>query len=41
MGYVHDQVLDGPRPQLRDLFPKEAFELSLPLPKMHEIVYNF
>jgi 4,5-dihydroxyphthalate decarboxylase len=41
VGYVHDQVLDGPRPQLEDLFPKEAFELELPLPKMHEIKYDF
>ena len=41
VGYVHGQVLTGPRPQLRDLFPKEAFELQLPLPRMHEIEYNF
>jgi 4,5-dihydroxyphthalate decarboxylase len=41
VGYVHDQVLDGKRPQLEDLFPKEAFELELPLPKMHEIKYEF
>jgi 4,5-dihydroxyphthalate decarboxylase len=41
VGYVHDQVLDGKRPQLEDLFPKEAFELELPLPKMHEIKYDF
>jgi 4,5-dihydroxyphthalate decarboxylase len=41
VGFVHDQVLGGPRPQLRDLFPKEAFELELPLPRMHEIEYNF
>src|SRR6185437_5736375 len=41
VGFVHDQVLDGPRPQLRDLFPKEAFELQLPLPRYHAIKYNF
>jgi 4,5-dihydroxyphthalate decarboxylase len=41
VGYVHDQVLDGPRPQLKDLFAKEAFELELPLPTMHEIKYDF
>jgi 4,5-dihydroxyphthalate decarboxylase len=41
VGFVHDQVLDGPRPQLRDLFPKEAFELELPLPRYHDIKYNF
>ena len=41
VGYVHDQVLDGPRPQLSDLFPKEAFELALPLPRYHAIEYNF
>ena len=41
VGFVHDQVLDGPRPQLKDLFAKEAFELELPLPKMHEIRYDF
>ncbi len=41
VGFVHDQVLDGPRPQLEDLFPKEAFQLELPLPKLHEIKYDF
>ena len=35
--YVHDQVLTGPRPKLEDLFPKEAFELKLPLPMVHPI----
>src|SRR5579864_2707032 len=39
--FVHDQVLDGPRPALRDLFPKQAFELKLPLPKFHPIKYGF
>jgi 4,5-dihydroxyphthalate decarboxylase len=39
--YVHDQVLSGPRPRLEDLFAKEAFELELPLPQMHEIEYDF
>ena len=41
VGYVHDQVLDGPRPKLEDLFAKESFQLELPLPKMHEIKYDF
>ena len=41
VGYVHDQVLTGPRPKLEDLFPREAFELELPLPKRHPIVYDF
>lgn len=41
VGYVHDQVLTGPRPQLEDLFPKEAFELDLPLPRLHALEYNF
>lgn len=35
VGYVHDQALTGPRPTLEELFPKEAFELELPLPLMH------
>jgi 4,5-dihydroxyphthalate decarboxylase len=39
--FVHDQVLDGPRPTLQQLFAKEAFELKLPLPKMHAIEYSF
>lgn len=39
--FVHDQVLDGPRPTLQQLFAREAFELKLPLPKMHPIKYNF
>jgi 4,5-dihydroxyphthalate decarboxylase len=41
VGYVHEQVLTGKRPTLRDLFPKEAFELKLPLPMMHKIEYGF
>jgi 4,5-dihydroxyphthalate decarboxylase len=41
VGYVHDQVLTGPRPQLEDLFAKEAFALKLPLPQMHKIEYVF
>ena len=41
VNFVHDQVLDGPRPTLQQLFAKEAFELNLPLPKLHEIKYNF
>jgi len=39
--FVHDQVLDGKQPALQDLFAKEAFELKLPLPRRHEIKYNF
>src|SRR6266700_670525 len=41
VGWVHEQVLAGRRPALGDLFPKEAFELELPLPRMHEIDYRF
>jgi 4,5-dihydroxyphthalate decarboxylase len=41
VGYVHQQVLTGARPRLEDLFPKEAFELELPLPKLHYTVYGF
>ena len=41
VGWVHEQVLTGRRPALGDLFPKEAFELELPLPRMHEIDYRF
>ena len=41
VGWVHEQVLTGKRPALEDLFPKEAFELELPLPRMHEIDYKF
>lgn len=41
VGYVHHQVLTGRRPRLEELFPKEAFELQLPLPKMHDTVYGF
>jgi len=40
-GWVHAQVLTGVRPRLEDLFPKEAFELELPLPRLHEIDYRF
>ncbi|MSQ53213.1 MAG: hypothetical protein EXR28_15150 [Betaproteobacteria bacterium] len=39
--YVHEQVLTGPCPRLQDLFPKEAFELKLPLPEFHRPSYNF
>src|SRR6266581_316501 len=41
VGWVHEQVLTGKRPTLGDQFPKEAFELELPLPRMHEIDYRF
>jgi 4,5-dihydroxyphthalate decarboxylase len=39
--WVHAQVLSGAQPRLEDLFPKEAFGLELPLPRMHEIDYKF
>jgi len=39
--WVHAQVLSGACPRLEDLFPKEAFQLELPLPRMHEIDYKF
>ncbi|HTQ74315.1 MAG TPA: hypothetical protein VMI74_08500 [Burkholderiales bacterium] len=41
VGWVHAQVLSGPRPGLEELFPDEAFRLELPLPRMHEIDYRF
>ena len=40
-GWVHAQVLSGPRPRLEDLFAKEAFQLELPLPRIHEVHYRF
>lgn len=40
VGYVHQQVLAGPRPQLKDLFAKESFEIPLPLPTS-ELTYGF
>jgi 4,5-dihydroxyphthalate decarboxylase len=41
VGWVHAQVLSGARPRFEDLFPKEAFQLKLPLPRVHEIDYRF
>ena len=41
VGYVHDQVLAGPRPKIEDLFAKGSFDIPTPLPKMHEIDYEF
>jgi 4,5-dihydroxyphthalate decarboxylase len=41
VGYVHDQILTGPRPKLEDLFAKESFELALPLPTIHPIRFGF
>jgi len=41
VGYVHDQVLTGPRPQLQDLYAKESFDIPLPLPLKHDIEYGF
>jgi 4,5-dihydroxyphthalate decarboxylase len=40
IGYVHDQILTGPRPKLADLFAKESFEVPTPLPVMHPISYD-
>ncbi|HEY3917296.1 MAG TPA: hypothetical protein VGL83_05865 [Stellaceae bacterium] len=41
VGFVHDQVLTGPRPKLEDLFAKESFAIKAPLPQMHKIDYEF
>jgi 4,5-dihydroxyphthalate decarboxylase len=41
LGWVHAQVLSGARPKLEDLFPREAFQLELPLPRIHEIDCKF
>jgi 4,5-dihydroxyphthalate decarboxylase len=40
VGYVHDQILTGPRPRLEDLFAKESFDIPTPLPVMHPIDYS-
>lgn len=39
--YVHEQLLTGPTQSLKDLFPSEAFEIKLPLPRMHKTIYGF
>jgi len=39
--YVHEQLLTGPVQSLHDLFPKEAFDIQLPLPKFHKTIYGF
>ena len=39
--YVHQQLLTGPTQSLHDLFPKEAFEIKLPLPAFHKTIYGF
>lgn len=39
--YVHEQLLSGPTQALEDLFPKEAFEIQLPLPSFHKTIYGF
>ena len=39
--FVHEQLLTGPTQSLRDLFPKEAFEIKLPLPTFHKTIYGF
>jgi 4,5-dihydroxyphthalate decarboxylase len=40
VGWVHEQVLTGRRPALEDLFPREAFAIELPLPRMHAIDHD-
>jgi 4,5-dihydroxyphthalate decarboxylase len=40
-GFVHEQGMTKRRMTLEELFAKEAFELELPLPRMHEIKYDF
>jgi 4,5-dihydroxyphthalate decarboxylase len=40
-GFVHEQGMTRRRMRLQDLFAKEAFELELPLPRTHEIKYDF
>jgi len=40
-GFVHEQGMTKRRMTLEELFAKEAFELKLPLPRMHEIEYDF
>ena len=40
IGYVHDQILTGPRPRLEDLFAKELFDIPTPLPVTHPINYE-
>ena len=39
--YVHEQGMTSRRMTLEDLFAKEAFELELPLPVKHEVLYDF
>ena len=39
--FVHEQLLTGPTQSLHDLFPKEAFEIELPLKKIHKTIYGF
>jgi 4,5-dihydroxyphthalate decarboxylase len=41
VGYVHDQVLTGPRPKIEDLFAKGSFDIPTPLPRMHQVDYEF
>jgi hypothetical protein len=38
---VHEQLLTGPVQSLHDLFPKEAFDIQLPLPTFHKTIYGF
>ena len=40
IGYVHDQILTGPRPRIEDLFAKESFEIPTPLPNFQPINYS-
>jgi 4,5-dihydroxyphthalate decarboxylase len=39
--YVYEQLLSGPTQSLHQLFPKEAFEIKLPLPTFHKTIYGF
>ena len=40
IGYVHDQILSGPRPRIEDLFARESFDIPTPLPTYHRINYE-
>jgi 4,5-dihydroxyphthalate decarboxylase len=40
-GFVHEQGMTSRRMTLEDLFAKEAFELDLPFPVKHPVLYDF
>jgi 4,5-dihydroxyphthalate decarboxylase len=40
-GFTHEQGVTSRRMTLEDLFCKEAFELETPLPRFHEVQYDF